>query len=108
MLNQMPLGLSEKIGLAFVFSLVLVSIALSILRTLYTSAIRPEYMDQNLIWSILEPTIAVIICALPYYRVVSCADMGRLVKSAYTGIKDLSRRGNRAEGNSILVRFIHK
>lgn len=105
MLNQIPLRLLQKLGLAFVFSLVLVSVALNILRTLYTSAIRPELMDQNLIWSILEPTIAVIICALPYYRVLLSWEAIMAIKGGFTKLTGSFRRGNRVEGESILVRF---
>lgn len=69
MLRSLPLmSLGQKFGLAFCFSLVLVSITFNICRTLYSITINPEYRDQNVIWTVLEPTTVIIVCALPCYR----------------------------------------
>lgn len=59
----------QKAGLFLVFALVLVTIVLDILRTLFTvSEQRFKSWDQYILWCLLEPTIAVMICALPCYR----------------------------------------
>ncbi|KAF2259940.1 hypothetical protein CC78DRAFT_585327 [Lojkania enalia] len=68
MLKGMLMRTSQKVGLALVFSLVLVDIAFDILRTVYTAEMKPEFLDKDSLWAILEPTIAVIVCALPCYR----------------------------------------
>ena len=69
MIKSLHMGFTQKIGLAVVFALVLVIVAMDILRTVYTLAMDlTEGQDANALWGILEPTIAVIVCALPCYR----------------------------------------
>jgi hypothetical protein len=69
MLKSLHMGVMHKIGLAAVFALVLVIVAMDILRTVYTLDMDlKEGQDANALWGILEPTIAVIVCALPCYR----------------------------------------
>ncbi|KAF2740933.1 hypothetical protein EJ04DRAFT_592539, partial [Polyplosphaeria fusca] len=68
----------QKLGLCFVFALVLINIAFDIIRTVY--AIDPALSSRtnlNAVWTISEPTIAVIVCALPHYRsLLSRKEMG--------------------------------
>jgi len=69
MLKSLHMGIMQKGGLAIVFALVLIIVAMDILRTVYTLAMDlSESQDSNALWGILEPTIAVIVCALPCYR----------------------------------------
>jgi hypothetical protein len=69
MLVPMLMHSSQKFGLALVFSLVAIDIAFDILRTVYTTSVYfSQFPDQNAMWAILEPTIAVMVCALPVYR----------------------------------------
>jgi hypothetical protein len=68
MLRTLLMKTSQKIGIYLVFSLVLIIITFDILRTVFTLQMRPDFQDENAIWAILEPTIAVMVCALPCYR----------------------------------------
>jgi hypothetical protein len=69
MLKSLHMGIMQKVGLAIVFALVLIIVAMDILRIVYTLAMDlSESQDSNALWGILEPTIAVIVCALPCYR----------------------------------------
>ncbi|KAF2182970.1 hypothetical protein K469DRAFT_787143 [Zopfia rhizophila CBS 207.26] len=70
MLNSMPrMQKSQKLGLALVFSLTLLTIVIEVARVSYLlSKDSIIYTSQRALISILEPTIAVMICALPCYR----------------------------------------
>jgi hypothetical protein len=59
----------QKVGLFFVFSLVLIDMSFDIIRTVNSISPALSYMTNlNAIWTVLEPTIAVIVCALPHYK----------------------------------------
>jgi hypothetical protein len=61
--------ISQKIELGIIFSLVLVNMGLTILRTVYSvDRDLVKYPDQNVLWYFLQTTISVIVCALPCYR----------------------------------------
>ncbi|KAF2745791.1 hypothetical protein M011DRAFT_121301 [Sporormia fimetaria CBS 119925] len=64
---------SAKWGLTFIFSLVLIDIAFDIVRTVY-ALVDSLSVGSNLtaIWTIMEPTIAVTVCALPVYKALLC------------------------------------
>ena len=69
MIKSLQMGIKQKLGLGAVFALVLVIVAMDILRTYYTLEMDlTEGQDRNALWGVLEPTIAVIVCALPCYR----------------------------------------
>jgi hypothetical protein len=69
MLRSLHMGKTQKFGLVLVFALVLAIVTMDILRTVYTLEMDlSEGQDTNALWGILEPTIAVMICALPCYR----------------------------------------
>ncbi len=69
MLKSMRLRTSQKLGIALVFALVTIDILLDILRTVYTASLNfATFPDHNILWVLLEPTIAVMVCALPCYR----------------------------------------
>jgi hypothetical protein len=68
MLKSMLMSRRQKTGLGIVFALVLVTIAFDILRTVFTLKMRTDFQDENAVWALMEPTVAVIICALPVYR----------------------------------------
>jgi hypothetical protein len=69
MLRSSIMHTSQKVGLAAVFGLVTIDIIFDILRTVYTASMDlANFPDQNTLWALLEPTIAVIVCALPCYR----------------------------------------
>ncbi|KAF2731921.1 hypothetical protein EJ04DRAFT_514218 [Polyplosphaeria fusca] len=69
MLKPMLMRRSQKIGLAVVFGLVLIITLFDVLRTVYTLSMElMTYQDKILVWTILEPIIAVIVCTLPCYR----------------------------------------
>ncbi|KAF2638105.1 hypothetical protein P280DRAFT_91111 [Massarina eburnea CBS 473.64] len=67
MLSRMLMPTSQKLGIAFIFSLVLITIVFDTLRTVFTLSLRTDFIDENAVWSLLEPTIGVIVCALPCY-----------------------------------------
>jgi hypothetical protein len=67
--RMLQLQRSAKLGLIFIFSLVLVDIAFDITRTVYSlSDDLIHRTNHTALWSFLEPTIAVIVCALPCYK----------------------------------------
>jgi hypothetical protein len=67
--RMLTLTLSAKIGLLFIFSLVLIDIAFDVVRTVYSiSETLTNETNLKTIWTFLEPTIAVIVCALPCYK----------------------------------------
>ena len=69
MLRRLQISMVHKIGLGFVFFLVAVDIVFDLLRTVYTlDADASSFPDANTVWALCEPTIAVMICALPSYR----------------------------------------
>lgn len=69
MIQTLRMAAVQKIGLAITFALVLVIVSMDILRTIYTLSMDlSKGQDSNALWGILEPTIAVIVCALPCYR----------------------------------------
>ncbi|KAF2115965.1 hypothetical protein BDV96DRAFT_574883 [Lophiotrema nucula] len=68
MLKPLLMQRSQKLGLALVFRLVTIDMIFDLLRTVYlTIAFLSQYPDRYNIWVILDPTIAVIVCALPCY-----------------------------------------
>ncbi|KAF2277582.1 uncharacterized protein EI97DRAFT_298194 [Westerdykella ornata] len=65
----MKLEKSARIGLIVIFSLVVVDIAFDIVRTVYSlSGTLSTQTNLNSVWTFLEPTIAVTVCALPCYK----------------------------------------
>ncbi|KAH7116762.1 hypothetical protein B0J11DRAFT_100471 [Dendryphion nanum] len=59
----------QKVGLIFVFCLVLIDIAFDIVRTVYALTMElSARTNLPAVWTICEPTIAVIVCALPTYK----------------------------------------
>jgi hypothetical protein len=67
--RMMTLEKPAKIGLIGIFSLVLIDIAFDIVRTVYSLSVDLSYRtNYTAIWTFLEPTIAVIVCALPCYK----------------------------------------
>lgn len=71
MTRLLTLEKSAKLGLVGIFSLVLIDIAFDIVRTTYSlSQYLSMHTNYTAIWTILEPTIAVIVCALPYYKIL--------------------------------------
>ena len=63
MLRTLRISRAQKVGLAGVFLVAGVDVALDIARTIGTFA-----ATVNVALNVLEPTIAVIVCALPVYR----------------------------------------
>ena len=76
MLKTLHMPLSQKLSLASIFLIATVDVAFDILRTVYTVDGGAVAIDT--IWDILEPTIAVMICALPTYRSVIAASASKI------------------------------
>lgn len=69
MLKPLLMRVSQKLELAIIFSLVIINMVMTILRTVYSVDIQlSRFPDQNILWCFLQPTVAVIVCALPCYR----------------------------------------
>ncbi|KAF2111195.1 hypothetical protein BDV96DRAFT_582732 [Lophiotrema nucula] len=75
MLRSLQMRMREKIGLAFIFGLVLIDIAFAILRVVFTiTETFKSVPDRNTLWSSLDPIVAVMVCTLPCYRSVLSFD----------------------------------
>jgi hypothetical protein len=75
MLNKLgDIGVARKIGLAAVFLLASIVVMMGALRCVYTFQSGPEAVD--LLWDILDGTIAVIICSLPIYGALLRREFG--------------------------------
>ena len=69
MLRNLQMALSQKLGLAAIFAIVIIDIIFDILRTVYfNSAVLSQFPDVSAVWDLCEPSIAVIVCSLPSYR----------------------------------------
>ena len=66
---------AQKAGLAAIFALAVVDMALDVARTM--SSLDPNDIAMNTLWNLLEPTIGVMICALPTYRALLRGRAGR-------------------------------
>ncbi|KAF2873032.1 hypothetical protein BDV95DRAFT_365353 [Massariosphaeria phaeospora] len=65
----LKLGFREKVALIFVFGLVLIDVAFDVVRTTYS--LSPDLSvgtNLSVLWTYMEPTVAVIVCALPHYK----------------------------------------
>jgi hypothetical protein len=71
MLKSLQIPKAQKLGLAAIFIIVVIDIVFDILRSVYTaSSYLSNFPDANAVWALCEPTIAVMICTLPSYRVL--------------------------------------
>ncbi|TAQ87319.1 hypothetical protein B7494_g4369 [Chlorociboria aeruginascens] len=69
MLREIRISIAQKLGLAGIAGLVIIDIVFDILRTVYTVGdYADSFPNANAVWALLEPTIAVMVCALPTYR----------------------------------------
>ena len=70
MLRKMfTISRSQNLALAGMFLVVGVDILFDILRTVYSvDAFLSSFIDANAAWDLCEPTVAVMVCALPSYR----------------------------------------
>lgn len=66
MIHQLRLPRAQKVGLVFLFSMVLVTMALDILRS-YES-LNGGTFSNSIVEAVLEATFAVIVSCLPTYR----------------------------------------
>lgn len=88
MLKPLLMKTSQKIELAIIFSLVLVNMVLTILRTVYSIQVDlMKFPDQNVLWYFLQVTISVIVSALPCYR-------GLLWRKRCSSLQHLNRFGS--------------
>ena len=66
MIRTIRLPVSQKLALTALFLLALIDVAFDVIRTVQT--LSGSSLSPYTIWDILEPAIAVIICALPTYK----------------------------------------
>ena len=65
MSRMLTLNKIQRLGLVFVFGLVIIDIAFDVVRTVYALSMTLSVQTNlSACWTILEPTIAVIVCAL--------------------------------------------
>jgi hypothetical protein len=63
------LATPQRIGLIVIFSLVILDIVFDIIRTLWNLSPKLSLStNYSVIWTTLEPAIAVSVCALPHYK----------------------------------------
>ncbi|TGO14303.1 hypothetical protein BTUL_0055g00530 [Botrytis tulipae] len=66
MLRAMHMPTSRKLGVAAIAGLVIIDILFDVLRTIYTvGSYTSTFPNGNAVWALCEPTIAVMVCALP-------------------------------------------
>lgn len=68
MLWKLHMSGTDKLGLAVVFLLVLVIIIFDILRSFFNTNASLSTLLSSMVWTLCEPAIAVMVCALPSYR----------------------------------------
>lgn len=101
MVRKMSMSTGQKIGISIVFALVFVIIVVDILRTIFTLKMG-EFPEENTIWALLEPTIAVILCALPCYRglVARGASVRSFLSFFSRSLSNISSRSGSSEDNT--------
>ena len=101
MLKPLLMKTSQKIELAIIFSLVIVNMVMTILRTVYSINVDfIKYPHQNVLWYFLQVTISVIVCALPCYR-------GMLSRKRNGSLRHLNRfRSGSSEFADIWRRYL--
>ena len=99
MLRSLKVTRAQKVALAGVFTLALVDIVCDIIRTVATFT-----ATINTAFNVLEPTIAVIICALPVYRSyvqgLATSNASARWRSWFSSIRSKSSRGGSSGGSS--------
>ena len=60
MLKSMLMRTSQKLGLGLVFSLVLLTIAFTIVRTVFAASTHESNPEEHIVFGIMEPQIAVM------------------------------------------------
>ena len=80
----MKMATPAKLGLAALFLIVTVIMLFDILRTAYSvNAYLLTFPDLLVIWSLCEPSAAVIVCALPIYKGILPLCLGKPKSSKY-------------------------
>lgn len=76
---------SAKVGVVFIFSLSIIDISFDIVRTVHSLSEDLSYNTNLLaVWTFLEPTIAIMICALPCYKGVLSRSRSKSSTSRHT------------------------
>ena len=97
MLRKLHMGRADKLGLGFIFSLVLLIVLFDILRSVFTiDTAATSFPDSNAVWALCEPTIAVMVCTLPSYRSV----VGSKRPQAYSSYQDMLRESEMANSRN--------
>ena len=77
---------SRKLGLAALFLIAITDVIFDITRTVYT--VNGGTVALDTIWDILEPTIAVIVSALPTYKALLGNPKKKKWSPSYENLKD--------------------
>ena len=86
MLKRLQMPTRRKIGLAAIFLVATSDVIIDIIRTIYS--INGGPVAFNAIWDILEPSIAVIVSALPTYKAVLGSSRKQKGTLMYANMKD--------------------
>jgi len=108
MLRKLTMDRSDKLGLAGLFALVMVIIVFEILRSYYTiDAQASSFPDANAVWALCEPTIAVIVCALPSYRTILPSKRRRAERSYMELLRESEMNSKRSKASASKSNTLH-
>ena len=93
MLISMKLSVLQKLGVASIFGIVLVDLVFDILRTIVTvdTISGSPNLSQTIAFTLCEPSVAVIICALPIYQALLPKHSTKHDKNSPRTIADVCR-----------------
>ena len=91
---RVQISLAQKLGVASIFSIVLLTIALDILRTI--GSLPEGIYSHSIMYTILEVTLAVMVSCLPTYRGLFVVK--RRMKSVRSGRMTTSHTKHAADG----------
>lgn len=93
MLKGSLMRTSQKLELAFVFSLVLLTISFTIVRTVFAMQSQSSTQD-HVVFGIMEPQVAVIVCALPCYRGILLGSLSSNFNASLQWVQGLFARSS--------------
>ena len=97
MLHTLKIRMGQKIGLAFIFSIGIVVIALDIVRNV--KSVQATDFTEVAAYDIAEVCVAVIVSALPTYQALARSDRRPTKKSYYQDLK-YGSGGKQSKGSS--------
>ncbi|KAF2259079.1 hypothetical protein CC78DRAFT_586403 [Lojkania enalia] len=91
MTRMLTLQPAQKLGLCLIFLIGMLDLVFDILRTSWALKYSLSYYSNlSGLWTILEPTIAVIVCTLPHYKSIICSSRQREYTSRTPSFSEVS------------------